>query len=91
MPQLKIPFGISAGCEPYWCKYTGTMSEMCPGGSVFPVGEKEDCRTCASSCASCVEMVINLGFGSFDDLCHLVQKPSMLSKKYQNLLSKNKT
>lgn len=91
MKQLNIPFGISPGCEPYFDEFLLSIGvqkpekpeEICKGGLVFPVGQKDDCRKCASTCKGCVEMVINLGYGSIKDLGHLVQRPEMLLPKFR--------
>lgn len=83
--QLELPFNISDGCEPYYCKYTGTYGEICKGGLVFNIREKMDCRVCAKMCCGCSEMRINFGFVPFDDLKHLVQRPHLLSPKYRRM------
>ncbi len=83
--QLKIPFGISKGTEPYYCKYYKGLKEICRGGLVFYLGEKPSCRECAKECIGCIEMAINFGYISFNDVNHLIIHPDILIKKYQKL------
>lgn len=59
--------------------------EICKGGLVFPLGKKDDCRECARYCSGCIEMAINFGYCSFNEVKHLIQKPDMLNKKYREL------
>jgi hypothetical protein len=97
MKELTLPFGLSPGCEPYVNEFLLKIGvqkpdrpeEICQGGLVFSVGEKEDCRECARTCSGCIEMSINLGFAEFEEVKHLIQKPHILSPayrtKYENL------
>lgn len=81
--QLKIPFNISPGCIPRYCRYMKIIEELCPGGLVFPIGSKADCKVCAKTCQGCVEMAINLGYSEFEDLKHLIIRPEILNNKYK--------
>jgi hypothetical protein len=83
--QLSIPFGISPGCEPYYCEFLHKQEEICRGGLVFQIGQKRDCRECARTCAGCMEMAINLGYSDFEDVKHLIRDPQMLSGKYRTM------
>jgi hypothetical protein len=83
--QLEILFNISPGCKPYYCEFFHRQEEICPGGLVFPVGGKTDCRECARTCYGCVEMAINFGFSDFHELAHLIQRPEILSQKYRKM------
>jgi hypothetical protein len=82
--QLTIPFGISPGCEPYYCEFLHKQEEICRGGLVFQIGHKRDCRECARTCAGCIEMAINFGFNDYEEVKHLIQRPQLLSQKYYN-------
>jgi hypothetical protein len=64
---------------------------MCQGGSIFPIGEKEDCKACASTCAGCVEMAINFGFSDFEELKYLIVNPKILKPCYRERYEKQKS
>lgn len=42
------------------------------------------CQKCASTCAGCMEMAVNLGYAELEEVIHLIDKPDMLSKKYRD-------
>lgn len=77
--QISLPdTKPTSGTELYYCRYTNRWGEVCPGGLVFNLGEKEKCSVCVKSCTGCIEMRINLDPGRFDDLAHLVSRPERL-------------
>jgi len=79
MKQLSFPAArITPGTTLRWCKYLKRWGEICKGGLVFEIGEKESCRECVKGCAGCIEMRINFNPELLDELAQLVCNPDLL-------------
>ncbi|MDR0829239.1 MAG: hypothetical protein LBN95_03895 [Prevotellaceae bacterium] len=62
--------------------------KTCKGGRLYDDDEVINCKECAMACSGCIEMVINLGYQDYYELCHLITLPQNLSKSYRKIFDK---